>query len=79
MASMSLPGLQLDAPDEQVSTSITHDIKEKNEWRFEVPFGSKIEVKVGLNCLTTLELETYHFTNVVLSFSLEMQRYLGPN
>jgi hypothetical protein len=44
---MSLPGLQLEAPTESVSAPITHDIKENSEWRFEVPFGSQVNVKVG--------------------------------
>lgn len=45
---MALPGLQLNAPAAPVSSApILHDIKENTEWRFEVAFGSKIEVKVG--------------------------------
>lgn len=44
---MSLPGLQLEAPVEPGSTPTIHDIKENSEWRFEVAFGSKVEVKVG--------------------------------
>lgn len=46
---MSLPGLQLEAPVETGSTPTIHDIKENSEWRFEVAFGSKIEVKVSGN------------------------------
>lgn len=47
MAMMSLPGLQLNAPTVPVSSGpIFHDIKENTEWRFEVAFGAKIEVKV---------------------------------
>ena len=42
----TLPGLQLNTPSEPVSTSTIHEIKENAEWRFEVAFGSKIEVKV---------------------------------
>lgn len=42
----SLPGLQLNTPSEPVSTPTIHEIKENTEWRFEVAFGSKIEVKV---------------------------------
>lgn len=41
-----LPGLQLNTPSEPVSAPIIHEIKENTEWRFEVAFGSKIEVKV---------------------------------
>jgi hypothetical protein len=44
---MSLPGLQLEAPVESVSAPAIHEIEENSEWRFEVPFGSKVEVKVG--------------------------------
>ena len=44
---MSLPGLQLDAPIELVSAPIFHNVKANSEWRFEVAFGAKIEVKVG--------------------------------
>lgn len=46
---MSLPGLQLEAPIESGSTLTIHDIKENSEWRFEVAFGSKVEVKVRGN------------------------------
>ena len=46
---MSLPGLQLEAPVQSISEPTIHDIKENSEWRFEVPFGSKVEVKVGGN------------------------------
>lgn len=46
---MSLPGLQLEAPVVSISEPTIHDIKENSEWRFEVPFGSKVEVKVGGN------------------------------
>ena len=44
---MSLPGLQLEAPVVSVSTPTVYDIKENSEWRFEVPFDAKVEVKVG--------------------------------
>ena len=45
---MSLPGLQLSEPKQNVATSITtvYEIKEGTEWRFEVAFGSEIKVKV---------------------------------
>lgn len=43
---MSLPGLQLDAPSEPTLVQTVHEIKEATEWRFEVAFGSRIEVKV---------------------------------
>jgi len=43
---MSLPGLQLSAPVETTVTPIIHDLKEGTEWRFEVAFGTKVEVRV---------------------------------
>lgn len=43
---MSLPGLDLDAPDETVVTPTVHELKEQTEWRFEVAFGTKVEVRV---------------------------------
>lgn len=52
---MSLPGLQLEAPVETGSTPTIHDIKENSEWRFEVAFGSKVEVKVGGNLIGILQ------------------------
>ncbi len=43
---MSLPGLQISAPAEIEATPTIHELKEGTEWRFEVAFGSKVEVKV---------------------------------
>lgn len=43
---MSLPGLQISAPAEVESIPTIHELKEGTEWRFEVAFGSKVEVKV---------------------------------
>lgn len=43
---MSLPGLDLSAPVEIVATSTVHELKEQTEWRFEVAFGTKVEVRV---------------------------------
>lgn len=43
---MSLPGLDLSAPIETVATPTVHELKEQTEWRFEVAFGTKIEVRV---------------------------------
>lgn len=52
---MSLPGLlQHEKPAVPLSTPTIYDIKENSEWRFEVPFGSKIEVKVGGNSTGTI-------------------------
>ena len=48
---MSLPGLQLDSPSEPiVAASVFHDLGNNTEWRFEVAFGTNIEVKVCLLC-----------------------------
>ena len=77
---MSLPGLQLEAPVETGSTPTIHDIKENSEWRFEVAFGSKVEVKVGGN------IQWYYpkIPALILcvcdcSFYLELPSCLGPN
>ena len=43
---MSLPGLELSAPVETVVTPTVHELKEQTEWRFEVAFGTKLEVRV---------------------------------
>ena len=44
---MSLPGLGLAAPQEVANQlSTTHELAEGTEWRFEVAFGSVVEVKV---------------------------------
>lgn len=44
---MSLPGLGLAAPQEVTAQlSTIHELAEGTEWRFEVAFGSIIEVKV---------------------------------
>ncbi len=44
---MSLPGLQLSAPVETNVAPAVHELQEGSEWRFEVAFGTKAEVKVG--------------------------------
>ncbi len=46
IVTMSLPGLQISAPVEIEAVPIIHELKEGTEWRFEVAFGSKAEVKV---------------------------------
>lgn len=43
---MSLPGLELSAPVETIATPTVHELKEQTEWRFEVAFGTKVEVRV---------------------------------
>lgn len=45
---MSLPGLQLSTPVESVVNTAVHELPEGSEWRFEVAFGSKAEIKVCL-------------------------------
>ncbi|KAI9827179.1 MAG: Cleavage polyadenylation factor subunit clp1 [Thelocarpon impressellum] len=42
---MSLPGLQLSAPTE-VAAPTVHELQRGSEWRFEVAFGSSVEVKI---------------------------------
>lgn len=43
---MSLPGLDLSAPIETVTAPTVHELKEQTEWRFEVAFGTKVEIRV---------------------------------
>ncbi|KAL8873528.1 MAG: hypothetical protein Q9198_007011 [Flavoplaca austrocitrina] len=43
---MSLPGLQLSAPNEPVTSIQIHRLSEGSEWRFEVAFGSTVEIKL---------------------------------
>ncbi|KAL8657342.1 MAG: hypothetical protein Q9226_002016 [Calogaya cf. arnoldii] len=43
---MSLPGLQLAASDEPVVSTVVHQLPEGSEWRFEVAFGSTVEIKL---------------------------------
>ena len=44
---MSLPGLNISAPVQEVKAPVAYDLREGTEWRFEVAFGTKVEVKVG--------------------------------
>ena len=46
ISEMSLPGLELSAPVETAVTLTVHELKEQTEWRFEVAFGTKLEVRV---------------------------------
>ncbi|KAL8719273.1 MAG: hypothetical protein Q9225_003703 [Loekoesia sp. 1 TL-2023] len=43
---MSLPGLQLSAPIEPVVNTAVHNLSPGSEWRFEVAFGSKVDIKL---------------------------------
>ena len=46
-AGMSLPGLGLSVvPEAQSCPLVVHELKEGAEWRFEVAFGTNVEVKV---------------------------------
>ena len=47
---MSLPGLGLEAPEEThfVDTA-HHDLIQETEWRFEVPVGKYVQVKVNFS------------------------------
>ena len=51
---MSLPGLQLSGPVENVVAPTVHDLREGIEWRFEVAFGTKIEVRVRSLSVTNI-------------------------
>ena len=51
---MSLPGLELSTPVEAVVTPTVHELNEQTEWRFEVAFGTKLEVRVRCPNLSTL-------------------------
>ena len=54
ISEMSLPGLELSAPVETVVTPTVHELKEQTEWRFEVAFGAKIEIRVRCPILISL-------------------------
>ena len=54
ISEMSLPGLELSAPVETAVTPTVHELKEQTEWRFEVAFGTKLEVRVRCPNLSTL-------------------------
>ena len=51
---MSLPGLDLSAPVESVVNPTIYELKEQTEWRFEVAFQSKVEVRVLSPASSTL-------------------------
>ncbi|KAL8690779.1 MAG: hypothetical protein Q9218_003853 [Villophora microphyllina] len=64
---MSLPGLQISAPVEPVLSTAIHGIPAETEWRFEVAFEAKIEIKllVGTAEIFGTELaqkQTYTFS-----------------
>ena len=45
---MSLPGLGLEEPEEVHTVETTlHNLEKETEWRFEVPVGKYVQVKVG--------------------------------
>ena len=46
ISKMSLPGLDLSAPVEVVVNPTVYELKEQTEWRFEVAFLAKVEVRV---------------------------------
>ena len=54
ISEMSLPGLELSAPVETAVTPTVHELKEQTEWRFEVAFGTRVEVRVRCPNLSTL-------------------------
>lgn len=76
---MSLPGLQLDSPSEPtVAASAFHDLGSNTEWRFEVAFGTNIEVKV---CSLCWGFPPKLCGSLIFALSLfqEMQNSLGLN
>lgn len=48
---MSLPGLNVAAPVQEAVVSSVVELEETTEWRFEVAFGTKVDVKVP--CIST--------------------------
>ena len=56
---MSLPGLEISAPVETVTVPTVHELKEQTEWRFEVAFGTKIELRVRSPSWSDLLLSLY--------------------
>lgn len=46
--SLPLPGLNSSGPVETLASPTVYELKEGTEWRFEVAFDSKVEVKVRL-------------------------------
>lgn len=51
---MSLPGLGLEEPEEiHIVETTQHNLEKETEWRFEVPVGKYVQVKVRLSVLTT--------------------------
>ena len=74
--SMSLPGLGLAAqPEADYHPAAIHGLKEGAEWRFEVPFDSKVQVKVHPRTLNIAECNSKY----MYRYSLEMQSSLAPN
>lgn len=74
---MSLPGLDLSAPVETVVTPTVHELKEQTEWRFEVAFGTRIEVRVNTRSfLSSCEILTKLRSSfqVLLRFSAPKSR-----
>ena len=43
---MSLPGLHISTPEPETKSVAAHELKERTEWRFEVAFGTHVEIKV---------------------------------
>lgn len=70
--SMSLPGLGLSTQqEEEVVLPAYHVLKEGSEWRFEVSFDSRIEVKVQPSTYYTIFSKVN--ADFFLSFFLAMQ------
>ena len=44
---MSLPGLHVATPAQEVAVTAINDLKERSEWRFEVSHDNNIQVKAS--------------------------------
>ena len=76
---MSLPGLQLSAPVETQVVPTVHDLTEGTEWRFEVAFGTRVEVRVCVFSIEDRSHSAFLANASLYSFSRAMRSYLAPN
>ena len=65
---MSLPGLGLEEPEEaHIVETAQHDLEKDCEWRFEVPVGKYVQVKVDPS-LALIPRETFSLTESPVGF-----------
>ena len=76
---MSLPGLQLSAPVETAVVPTIQDLTENTEWRFEVAFGTKVEVRVRPSSLRSLSKLRSFTDEILLSFYQELLSFSAQN